>query len=103
MRSTPEDKRQKEEEDFKRRELEKARLATLKEDRKTLMLMPEFQRYMRDVLARGGMFHSVMTGNSHTYYKSGQQDFCRLIWTDLLQVDQQGALDLLKPETNEEE
>jgi uncharacterized protein YaaR (DUF327 family) len=73
----------------------------LKRDRTTLLARPDFQRVMHDILARGGMFRSVMTGNSMTYYKSGQQDFTREIFEDMVRADRDKAFDLLKPNTGE--
>lgn len=52
---------------------------------------------MADILAKGGMFRSVMTGNSHTYHLSGRQDFTREIWADMAAANQDLAFDLLKP------
>lgn len=69
----------------------------LERDREKLMLMPEFRRVMADMMARGKMFQSVMTGNSHTFYNSGRQDFAREIWADLALANQSLAIDLLKP------
>ena len=66
-------------------------------DRKKLLKMPEFQRVMADILSKGGMFQSVMTGNSHTFYHSGRQDYSREIWSELAKADQGLAFDLLKP------
>lgn len=66
-------------------------------DRVKLLKMPEFQRVMSHILTKGGMFRSVMTGNSHTFYNSGRQDFSREIWTELAEADQAKAFDLLKP------
>lgn len=66
-------------------------------DRKKLLKMPEFQRVMGQIMVKGGMFRSVMTGNSHTFYNSGRQDFSREIWTELAEADQVKAFDLLKP------
>jgi hypothetical protein len=69
----------------------------LAKDRTTLLKMPEFQRYMSDIIQRSGMFQSVMTGNSLTYHKSGRQDFGREIWSDLANIDVDLAHELLKP------
>lgn len=69
----------------------------LEKDRTTLLGMPEFQRVMSDIIARSGMFQSVMTGNSMTYHKAGRQDFGREIWADLAKVDIDAAHELLKP------
>jgi hypothetical protein len=74
-----------------------ADLATLSIDRQTLLVMPEFKRYMRDLMTKGGLMQSVMTGNSQTFYKAGQQDFARQIWAELAAVDNVQALKLLEP------
>jgi hypothetical protein len=69
----------------------------LRDDRIALMKMPQFRRVMADVMERGRMFESVMTGNSQTYHQSGRQDFCREIWSTLAEADQNLAFELLKP------
>lgn len=68
-----------------------------------LMKTPQFRRYIRRVLASGGMMQSVMTGNSQTFYKSGRQDFTREIWAELAIHDRDGALDLMVPQKNEDD
>ena len=73
----------------------------LKKDRTTLLKLPEFQRVMADIVARSGLFQSVMTGNSMTYHKSGRQDYGREILQDYLEIDQDKAFDLLKPKLME--
>lgn len=73
----------------------------LEMDCEKLLTLPEFKRYMADVLRKGGMFRSVMTGNSHTYYQSGRQDFTREIWAGLAQVNQGLAFELLKTDFGE--
>jgi hypothetical protein len=85
--------------DRKAGELEKIRgyKERLNNDRTTLLKLPEFQRVMADIIERGGMFQSVMTGNSMTYHKSGRQDFTREIWTDMAEADRDTAHELLKP------
>lgn len=72
-------------------------LTTLQSDRKKLLAQPEFQRVMRDIMTKGGLMQSVMTGNSQTFYKSGAQDFARQIWADLASVDKAQAYKLLEP------
>ena len=69
----------------------------LHNDRTTLLSDPAFCRVMSDMIARSGMFQSVMTGNSQTYHKSGRQDFGREIWSDLANADLDAAHELLKP------
>lgn len=76
---------------------EKHKQQQLHNDRVALLKMPEFQRVMADVIAKGGMFRSVMTGNSTTYHLSGRQDFAREIWADMARANQDLAFDLLKP------
>lgn len=73
--------------------------ARLHNDRTTLLGMPEFQRVMADIVARSGLFQSVMTGNSMTYHKSGRQDFGREIFEDFLKVDVDQSFEILKPKT----
>jgi hypothetical protein len=72
--------------------------AQLRRDRQRLMTSPEFRRVAADILKRGGMFQSVMTGNSMTYYQAGRQDLTREIWTTLAEADKGLAFDLLKTE-----
>lgn len=75
--------------------------AQLALDREKLLQMPEFRRYITDILGKGQLMHSIMTGNSMTYYNAGKQDFARLIWAELAAVDQAAALKLMtitKPE-----
>ena len=74
-----------------------ADLAQLSVDRQKLLAMPEFTRYMRDLMTKGGLMQSVMTGNSQTFYKSGKQDFARQIWGELAIADQPKAYKLLEP------
>lgn len=81
----------------KKLQREQAYKAQLVSDRQKLLKMPEFQRVMSAVLAKGGMFRSVMTGNSHTFYQSGKQDYSREIWSELAEADQGLAFELLKP------
>lgn len=78
---------------------EKLRQAQLVEDRQKLLRQPEFVRVMADILDKGYCFHSVMTGNSQTYYKSGQQDYARMIFADLLEANENIALQLMSPKT----
>lgn len=80
----------------------KHRRQQLESDRRKLLKQPEFQRVMADIIAKGGMFHSVMTGNSQTFHLSGRQDFAREIWTDMAQADADLAFELLKPKFGEE-
>ena len=58
---------------------------------------------MKDILSRGGLFHSVMTGNSMTYWQSGRQDFCREIFSTLVEADRDVALKLITIEENSDE
>lgn len=88
----------KREEELKRqKEIEKQ----LHSDRCKLLKMPEFQRVMADILAKGGMLRSVMTGSSQTYYLSGRQDFTREIWADMATANNDLAFELLKPKFGE--
>lgn len=81
-------------------EAERDRLKQLVMDREKLMKMPEFRRVMQDIFERGGLFNTVMTGNSMTYYKSGRQDFAREIFSTLVAVDRNTALNLLITKEN---
>lgn len=67
-----------------------------------LLKQPQFHRYMSRWLNDNGMFRSVMTGNSQTFYNSGQQDLTRKTWTELAMVDKDLAHKLLKPKLGEE-
>jgi hypothetical protein len=80
---------------------EKERNQQLHNDRVALLKLPEFQRVMADIIAKGGMFRSVMTGNSQTYHLSGRQDFTREIWADMASANQELAFELLKPKFKE--
>lgn len=80
---------------------EKHKRGQLERDREELLKQPAFQRYMADVIARGGMFRTVMTGNSMTYHLSGRQDFAREIWGELAATNQALAFELLKPKFGE--
>lgn len=82
-------------------EREKDRLKQLRMDREKLMKMPEFRRVMADIFARGALFSTVMTGSSMTYYKSGKQDFAREIFSTLVAVNRNEALNLLKIQEEE--
>jgi len=62
-----------------------------------LLGRPEFRRFIGSVLEDGGIMRSVMTGNSQTFYNSGQQDFTRKIWASLASVNNKVALELLLP------
>lgn len=75
---------------------------TLRQDYDKLLKMPEFQRVMHDILRKGGMFKSVMTGNSQTFYLSGKQDFTREIWAGIAAVDQATAFRILRPYWDDE-
>ena len=81
---------------------EKDKQQQLHNDRCELLQLPAFQRVMADVIAKGGMFRSVMTGNSATFHLSGRQDFAREIWTDMAKANSELAFDLLKPKFGEE-
>ncbi|PHS70686.1 MAG: hypothetical protein COB23_03160 [Methylophaga sp.] len=98
-------KKQEPEEQIKERketlEREQAKNLQLHRDREQLLKQPAFQRVMADLIARGGMFQSVMTGNSQTYHLSGKQDFTRDIWADYAKVNEDLAFDLLKPKFGE--
>lgn len=87
--------------DTKEREKEKKkaeeRQSQLKSDRLWLLNQPQFQRVMADILEKGGMFNSVMTGNSMTFYKSGKQDFARQIWAEMADANLELGHELLKP------
>lgn len=92
------------EQDKKRQDQQKFKADKEKQlslDREKLMQLPEFQRVMNDILDRGGMFRSVMTGNSQTYYLSGKQDFTREIWADFATINQRLAFELLQPKFGE--
>ena len=82
--------------------LERAKRQQLHNDRVLLLKMPEFQRVIADVIAKGGMFRSTFTGNSQSYWLSGKQDFAREIWTDMASANQELAFDLLKPKFGEQ-
>jgi len=66
-------------------------------DLRKLTKLPEFQRYMSDMMERGRLFETVMTGNSMTYHNSGKQDFAREIFNGVVRVDRDFALGLLIP------
>ena len=83
-------------------ERERRKQRQLHNDRVELLKLEEFQRVMSDILAKGGMFQSVMTGNSWSYHKSGRQDFTREIWADMASSNTDAAFDLLKPKFGEE-
>ena len=68
----------------------------LHNDKARLLQMPEFQRVMNEIIAKGGMFQTVMTGNSQTFYLAGKQDFVKEIWSGLMAVNPDAAFDLLK-------
>ncbi len=97
----PEDKlAHKKQHDQKKQEQEKRekqKQDQLISDRLFLLRTAEFQRVMNDILTKGGMFRSVMTGNSMTFYNAGKQDFARQIWSDFALVDEERSHDLLKP------
>lgn len=69
----------------------------LKNDRIWLLHQPQFQRVMADILEKGGIFNSVMTGSSMTFYKSGKQDFARQIWAEMADANLELGHELLKP------
>lgn len=81
----------------KRLDAEKAYTLQLHNDKVKLLKLPEFQRVMADFLVKGNMFSSVMTGNSHTFYQSGKQDYAREMWASLAEADKVLAFELLKP------
>ncbi len=89
------------EEREKELERERQKQVQLHNDRCKLLQMPEFQRVMADIISKGGMFRSVMTGNSQTYHLSGRQDFAREIWADMAEADSDLAFELLKPKFSE--
>ena len=67
-------------------------------DCQVLLQTPEFRRVMGKIIEMGGLFHSPMTGNSHTFYKIGRQDFSREILAKLAAANKNVAFDLLKPQ-----
>ena len=83
---------------------EKTKLELLSEraDLEHLISQPQFKRYMKRLIASGGIMRSVFTGNSHTYHKSGRQDFATEIWASIAVIDNKTAIELLLPETKEE-
>ena len=85
----------------KRLKQEEKKTLQLRLDREALLADTKFQRVMADILTKGGMFRSVMTGNSMTYHLSGRQDFAREIWSDFAAINQSLAFDLLKPKFGE--
>lgn len=78
--------------------LEDFRKKKLNECYRELFDNKAFTIVMRDILARGEMFQSVMTGNSATYYKSGRQDYAKEIFATMASVNADAAFNLLKPE-----
>lgn len=84
------------------RKREEQKQQQLHNDRVALLKLPEFQRVMADIIAKGGMFRSVMTGNSNTFHLSGRQDFAREIWAEMAQANSELAFELLKPKFGEE-
>lgn len=68
---------------------------------KRLMAQPDFRMVMGILIAKGGMFQSVFTGNSQTFYLSGRQDFAREVWADLARAHLDGALEILRPNNGE--
>lgn len=92
------------EEIAKREELEakkETQQAQFRVDCERLLRQPEFMRYIKHVVTDGLIMHTVFTGNSETYYRSGRQDFARKIYADLAQVDKTKAIELLIPEGEE--
>ena len=69
----------------------------LARDRTTLLKMPEFRRVLADMIARGKIFESPMTGNSETFRKIGRQDLAKEIWADYADIDLDAAYELFKP------
>lgn len=82
--------------DKERRELELFRQQKLAEDCHRLLQMPEFKRVMSEVIAMGGLFRTVMTGNSATYYRAGEQDYAKKILAFMASADKEAAMELLK-------
>lgn len=83
-------------------EREKIRKESLRRDTAMLLGQPEFLNVMSHLLALGGMFRSVMTGSSNTYYLSGKQDYAREMFTFFGNVNPAQAFELLKPTMREE-
>lgn len=81
-----------------RAELEVYRQEMMSKALTELMQLQSFKMIMSDIIAKAGIFQSVMTGNSATYYKAGRQDFGKEIFDTMLKADPQGAFDLLKPQ-----
>jgi hypothetical protein len=83
-------------------EREKIRRESLRRDASMLLGQPEFLNVMGYLLSLGGMFRSVMTGSSNTYYLSGRQDYSREMFTFLGGVNPTQAFELLKPTMKDE-
>ena len=77
-------------------ELERFRQEQLLLDCKKLMVIPEFKRVMSEIIGMGGIFRTVMTGNSFTYHVAGKQDYAKEILMFLARADKETALELLK-------
>ena len=80
--------------------LEKFRKQQLSVDVSKLMAMPEFRRVMTEIIAMGGIFRTVMTGNSATYHRAGEQDYAKRIFMFLAQAEPEAAFELLRTQQN---
>lgn len=79
-----------------KQKLEEFRQQKLQDDCSKLLQLPEFQRVMSEIIGMGGIFRTVMTGNSATYHLAGKQDYAKQILMFLARADKDAALELLK-------
>lgn len=68
-----------------------------------LLDIPQFHRYMKNVLASGRIMQSCFTGNSQTFYNEGRRDYSTEIWASIAEIDNKAAVEMLLPENKEEE
>jgi hypothetical protein len=83
---------------------ERAELEAFRQDKLTeaigMLLKDEnFRLVMSEILAKGKMFHTVMTGNSFTFHTAGRQDYAKEIFSFLAKVDFDSAFNLLKTQS----
>lgn len=98
---------QQDRQEVKRAREEAAERAKRKQDEidsaiRRLISNPDFVLIMAHFLSLGGMFRSVMTGNSWSYHASGRQDLAREMWARLAKVDRDRAFNILKPTYGDE-
>lgn len=91
------------EREVKQREEDAARARRLElDDTRRILDMPEGRRFFRRLFARGKLFETTFTGNSHGYFLEGHRNLVLTYLRDICEAAPDRVQALMAPENHEE-